>query len=238
MKDKISVKENGVRVLKQKQLLQSTVYDCYEKFRLQHPDIQISYSSFAKLRPHHCVLIGSSTGMHNVCCCVYHDNPKLMITSSILGEHDVFNGLISDDLKDKLTSEKVLRKLVCPNPKDECWLSTCKDCEDNDSKLLEELNNILQSLEIESVGFIQWEQIDRDFKKAYRLDAEKFAEAFVSSFHELKLHDFIAKEQARYCSNLKENLPLDTCLIIMDYAENYSGMQKNCKLYLKQAKNA
>ena len=146
MNDKISVKENGTRRKKQKQLLKSTVEECYEKFRKENSDIQVGFSKFASIRPQECILVGSNKDVQKVCCCVHCDNPEMLITSSIVGELNVFRGLIDENLQEKVTARNILKKLVCKNPTDDCWLSSCKDCQNNAALLQEALLSIMRSL--------------------------------------------------------------------------------------------
>ena len=47
-----------------------------------HPGVKIGFSAFAKLRPQWCVL-AVVPGIHSVCVCVYHQNPKLMVESCL-----------------------------------------------------------------------------------------------------------------------------------------------------------
>ena len=77
-------------------------------------------------------------------------------------------------------------------------------------------------LDIETIGYTQWESSDRDMIRTYRLDAEDFSDFFVSSFYYLKKHDFVARQQSEYAHELKKNLENNHALVIMDYAENYT----------------
>lgn len=78
-KDYVSVKHaDGKRVHCQKRLLLSNLREMYEAFKETEPDLHIGFSSFAALRPKHCVFADDS-GAHTVCVCSQHQNMKLMI---------------------------------------------------------------------------------------------------------------------------------------------------------------
>ena len=79
-KDTVSVKNSdGIMVLVQKRLLMGNLKEVYKKFKSKNPDFSLGLSSFASLRPKHCVVAGSS-GTHSVCVCPTHENMRLMIT--------------------------------------------------------------------------------------------------------------------------------------------------------------
>lgn len=55
-KDFVSVKENGITVHKQKQLVLHNLKELYAYFKDKYLDINIGFSKFCELRPKHCVL--------------------------------------------------------------------------------------------------------------------------------------------------------------------------------------
>ncbi|XP_074098676.1 uncharacterized protein LOC141527219 [Cotesia typhae] len=64
-----------------KKLISCNLKESYEIFKEQNPDNRTGFSSFASLRPLHCVLAGSG-GTHTVCVCAVHQNIKLMMLGS------------------------------------------------------------------------------------------------------------------------------------------------------------
>ena len=52
-------------------------------FKKEHEHVIIGLTKFTQSRPPHCVLAGSS-GTHNVCVCIYHENIKLMLNANDL----------------------------------------------------------------------------------------------------------------------------------------------------------
>ena len=79
-RDFISIKENGLKVHKQKYLLLANISEIYVLYKEKYPEDKIGISKFYQLRPPWCVTIGAS-GMHNVCVCVTHQNIKLLLYS-------------------------------------------------------------------------------------------------------------------------------------------------------------
>lgn len=78
MKDCVSARNsNGDKIKIQKRLILSNLKELHEFYRLRHEKNPIGFSSFASLRPKHCVLAGGS-GTHTVCVCAIHQNVKLM----------------------------------------------------------------------------------------------------------------------------------------------------------------
>ena len=56
------------------------------------------------------------------------------------------------------------------------------------------------------------------------MDPTEFCEFFAQKIDLLNSHSYISKCQAKYLTSLKDNLPstLDTCIVLADFAENYS----------------
>ncbi|CAH0562925.1 unnamed protein product [Brassicogethes aeneus] len=78
-KDFISVRnDNGTKVQCQKRLVLCNLKELHKTFNSRHPEVKIGFSSFASLRPKHCILAGGC-GTHTVCVCSIHQNIKLMI---------------------------------------------------------------------------------------------------------------------------------------------------------------
>lgn len=83
-KDYVSIRnEAGKRIHVQKKLILSNLKELFKSFQSGHPGIKIGFSTFAALRPKHCILAGSS-GTHTVCVCSTHQNIKLMIAGNNL----------------------------------------------------------------------------------------------------------------------------------------------------------
>lgn len=82
-KDCLSVRiADGTKVKMQKRLILCNLKELYQTFKSRYPLISIGFSSFASLRPRHCVLAGGC-GTHTVCVCPIHQNVKLMLLGAL-----------------------------------------------------------------------------------------------------------------------------------------------------------
>ena len=102
-KDYVSIQKN---VHKQKKLLLCNLKELYVLYKENNPEIQISYSKFASLRPKWCILPGAS-GTHSVCVCSYHQNAILLVDALNIG----------------LKYKDLLSKTVCSIENKECMLA-------------------------------------------------------------------------------------------------------------------
>ena len=84
MKDVVSVKTPDGRIKERKQLLLSTIEDAHKQF-IKDTGISVSLETFRSLRPKNVVLVNSA-GVHSICCCLLCENPKLILSTSILGK--------------------------------------------------------------------------------------------------------------------------------------------------------
>ena len=75
----------------------------------------------------------------------------------------------------------------------------------------------------DSVNFKQWMQKERTISLVNcTLTVEEFVKEVSNKCNKLRAHHFIAKAQSAYLSELKENLPSNQAIILLDFAENYS----------------
>ena len=72
-KDFVSIQKN---VHVSKRLILCNLKELYTAFKDKHPDLKISFSKFASLRPKWCITVGPK-GTHSVCVCTAHQNVKL-----------------------------------------------------------------------------------------------------------------------------------------------------------------
>ncbi|XP_074105433.1 uncharacterized protein LOC141531481 [Cotesia typhae] len=83
-RDFLSIRnDNGQREHIKKKIILCNLKELYEIFKEQNLENRIGFSSFASLRPLHCVEAGSG-GTHTVCVCAIHQNIKLMMLGSNL----------------------------------------------------------------------------------------------------------------------------------------------------------
>lgn len=72
-----TMSSDGVIETKQRRPVLCNLKEAHQIFKQKYPNTKIGFSSFAALRPGHCVLANSS-GTHSICVCIYHQNIKLM----------------------------------------------------------------------------------------------------------------------------------------------------------------
>lgn len=121
VKDCVSMIINGQKQRVQKRMLLLSLKELYVLFKNDHPNVQISFSMFAKLRPKNCILPGQS-GTHSVCVCTIHQNVKTMLDAI-----DLKNLTATEETK--LTDYKdCIREIVCSEASDDCFLEECYKC--------------------------------------------------------------------------------------------------------------
>jgi len=202
-KEYVSTVIDNVKVQKQKRLILLSLNELYSIYKQKYQDHKIGRSMFCALRPKWCVLPGSS-GTHSVCVCKHHQNPKLMIEGAKLNAN--YKDLIAF--------------MVCDIENEKCMLHTCSECPGPDT-LLHVLQNEIDNLPDEVV-FKQWVQTDRAELITQVMPSEDFLHLLVDKLMLLKSHHFISKAQAQYFKETKENLEDNHCLVIGDFAENFT----------------
>ncbi|KAK3927342.1 ARL14 effector protein [Frankliniella fusca] len=209
-KDFVSVKEGNTRVHKQKRLILCTLKELYVHFKERFPSVKIGFSTFAKLRPKHCVLADAS-GTHSVCVCKYHQNFKLLIESASFHQFD-------DKLKNYTD---FISAVICEEPAPECYLKNCSNCPGTEALEIK-LKNMLSDNFVESITYQQWTSTDRCSLETCVKESDEFVQMFIEQLKTLLTHHFMAKEQAKYFQSVKENLKEGEALTICDFAENYT----------------
>ena len=79
-------------------------------------------------------------------------------------------------------------------------------------------NKLLKTIDPDiTIQFSQWVSTDRSqlFKEESEFDEK------------LTQHGYVAKKQAEFFKQLKENLQFEECVIVLDFAENYSFLVQN-----------
>ena len=73
----------------------------------------------------------------------------------------------------------------------------------------------------EEITYSQWESVDRTELRKHTTPIEEFVDLLVYKVDNLSTHSYIAKSQARHLKARKEAMENDTCVILLDFAENY-----------------
>lgn len=150
--DSVSVKTDTGREHRQKHLLLHNLDKLHSMFLEKHPEMNVSPSKFAKLRPKQCIPMDKN-GCHNVCVCKTHENVKLK-----------FQGVRAAFRKKKydftLSPKDAIKCMVCENPSPSCYLRQCKNCLKTNS-FCKNLEKLFQDHSIDTVSYREWTNTDR-----------------------------------------------------------------------------
>lgn len=211
-----TVMKHGVRVQEQKYLILCNLKEAHTVFKSQNPDVKISFSKFAGLRPKECILAGAS-GTHSVCVCTIHQNVKLMIDGAnlpvITKEEENFH--VTD-------YKKCLDKIVCSPPTSDCYFSECQNCSNLIDDFIAKISTVFHKNMIDDVEYLQWLSTDRTTLQTVVQMIDEFTEEFCRKLQILKRHNYIAKQQSTFYSMKRENLKEGEVLVHGDFSENYS----------------
>lgn len=214
VKDTVTIIVDEEKRKIQKRLLLCNLNDLYTHFMRGKPDDTVSFSKFAKLRPRNCILAGAS-GTHCVCVCTIHQNCKLMLDAINISqltrhlEHPIH------DYKD------CLNLLMCKNPSVACHFNECSECP-SEQVLSDIVEELLSKTLVIDVLFSTWQTTDRATLNTQKVTVEEFLTQLTSKLKQLKPHNFIEQEQAKFMSMKKDNLVEGEVLIQLDFAENYA----------------
>lgn len=208
-RDCVSIVTDGVRQTVQKRLLTMSLNETYKHFMKVHDTVEISFSSFASLRPKYCKLL-SKSGFHNVCVCSIHENVDLMLHSL-------------NKLKVSIDQGYFMNQSLCDeqNRTDFCHLRECMNCCDT-TFFESNLSEMLEEKDITDVTFEQWVTTDRCNIEQKTLQSDEFASLFVKKVDKLVCHDFIKRKQSQFLKNKKQTLEENEVLIICDFSENFT----------------
>ena len=182
----------------------SNLREIYASFKEKYSDDKIGFSKFCSLRPKWCVGAGGS-GTHAVCVCTHHQNTILLLNA------------VNWDI----TYKDLIEKIVCDSSSNECMVHRCANCPGSDEVkrfIVEELHDFDDEDEF---VFNQWESTDRPQMITQSMYKDEYINMVVKRINDLTSHSFLAKCQAKFLKNLKENLLPHECIILGDFAENY-----------------
>ena len=193
-------------VHKKRRLLLCNLKKLYSAFKGRYPDAKVGFSKFCSLRPKWCISVGSS-GTHSVCVCTSHQNAQLLVHAANIDKdyHDLM-AMVVCDLNTKM-----------------CMIHRCENCP-GDNNLREYLDGTFADSEEEEISFQQWQGTDRAMLCTQTTSIIEFLELLVDAISKLTVHSFIAKCQARYLKDRKDNLLETSCIPLLDFAENYQFM--------------
>ena len=206
-KDYVSI---GRNVHVQKRLLLCDLKEIYASFKISNPHIKVGFSKFCQLRPKWCISVGCSGG-HSVCVCTIHQNVVLMLNA----------------IKIKKNRNELMEMLVCSLDSKECMIHRCKNCPSEDrlkeflqKEILEDPDEFGDDCYLE-IKFQQWTTVDRSQLISQCLPATDFISLLVKKLNDLTGHSYIAKAQAAYLRQRKDELRDNDAIVLLDFAENY-----------------
>ncbi|KAK3928964.1 Protein translocase subunit, partial [Frankliniella fusca] len=198
----------------QKRLVLCNLKELYLSFKEKHSELKIGFSKFCELRPKYCVLAGAS-GTHSVCVCAIHQNFKLKVDSAALEVN-----------KKILDYKEVLQLVLCDDPGEPCYTGCCSACPG-----IPALRNVLElafeSRQQDNIEFKQWTSVDRCAFETILQTKEVFIDSFLEDIPVVLLHHFIAKSQSQFYRDLKLNLKDGECIVVGDFAENYTPVYQD-----------
>ena len=191
----------------QKRLLLMNIDELYSKYKDYCSNSLLmkscGRSKFFMLRPDNVVEVGSK-GTHNVCVCEKHQNVKLMI-----------------DALSRCIVEKYLMmdKLVCDVKAQKCMMNRCENCPGRQS-LRPHIVELIGDREV--IKYKMWISTDRSMLEQLECSSAIFIDLLLDKIEALTVHHFVAKEQSKFCRELKQNIISTECLIQGDFSQNYS----------------
>ena len=85
------------------------------------------------------------------------------------------------------------------------------------------VNELLKTIDRDdTIRFSQWVSTDRSQLVEQESEFNDFIDDLVEKFVKLIEHHYIAKKQSEFFKKTKSNLKFGECIIVLDFAENYS----------------
>lgn len=208
----------GKGVYEQKRLLLSNLSELYASFKQEYEGLKIGITTFVSLRPKWCIFAGSA-GTHEQCICQIHQNFKLVLHALNIRKH----------------YRDLMKLCVCSLEDRTCMLKICETCP-NLEKVQQIIRQEIPLPEIfdefteedeahffeEDVKFRQWKSTDRCEMLVAVSSRSELVETASKQLSDLIIHDFIACSQRDYVKQLKDELPRNKVVIMMDFSMNYN----------------
>ena len=117
--------------------------------------------------------------------------------------------------------------IVC-NSQSKCWMiQCCHECleKDNLKNCLVENMLGLEESDIEysdtDINLSMWVGTDTANLITQSLQVVEFVNLLATAINDMTAHGYISKSQSTYIMNQNKNLDSDTCITMIDFAENY-----------------
>ena len=206
-KDFVSVKSETGRIHKQKRLLLINLKELYALFKKKFPELKVGFSKFCELRPAWCATVDSKSAL-SVCVCEIHQNLKLLV------------GV----LPGRLDYKELLSHLVCDIDSRACMLHQCEQCPGKEA-LTEFLKTCFEQADTDmddNIQYKQWAHGGQCKLQTHVSSVQDFVDILTKTAEASTIHHYTAKAQAANLRQLKETLPTDSAVVLLDFAENYS----------------
>lgn len=197
----------------QKRLLLYTLRDLYSNFLQDYSGNEKipKLSHFASLVPEEVIYAGDA-GSHNICVCVDHENMKLKLFA----------------LNKSINYRDLIAAAVCDSDDIDCMLHRCDKCPGipGITEALEDFDIFWDRREIRYKLWDTKQDTRASLITMYE-GTETFKENLIKGIWNLTSHHFIAQTQKNYLHASKDELESDTCIVLMDFSENYSFVIQN-----------
>ncbi|XP_060789811.1 uncharacterized protein LOC132894247 isoform X2 [Neoarius graeffei] len=226
-----------VKKQEQRFLMEVSLQKAYELWKLENPGNNVvSFPVFSKLRPS-CVVLQRQTDL-NQCLCEYCTGVLLKLQSL----NRILTATNSDDcvklkIKDKY---EIVSLSLCPKRGDnkyhdlKCINRTCSDC--GIALLKEHFKTVVDSYGEQVVSWQKWENKSyshdgkQNTKKVQSTNSGPFNTMFEELLAEtdfLAKHVFTANWQHDQFNQIREKLPDNWSLFVLDFAENYRCLSQD-----------
>ena len=120
--------------------------------------------------------------------------------------------------------------MTSQNTNQNCILHHCDSCPDESvvrDFLMKQLQNNNYSPS-DSIKYKQQVSTDRSQLEDNEEDFDDFLAKHLSMLFQVTEHHFIAKSQSNFMKKHKDTLNQDECILVLDFAENYSSVIQYC----------
>jgi hypothetical protein len=210
-------------------IMQVTLATSYKMFCSAYPEHKIGFSKFVTLRPRNVRIISKTHWRYCVCTTCQNIQSKLTCLNGAATRAGMSNLRIKD-------AENLLECLLCAKStnnrfhKLECIQRTCIKCKNQD-KTLKNVYKPLQD-ETNSLQWNHWEKtvcIDGKIRKKLIIKKGTLCDILTEFARDIMepvknksfaLHHFCAAWQTKQYLHLKENLPENSALLVVDFGRN------------------
>ena len=196
---------------KQKRFLNDTIKVVYDKFCAEKPDVKVSYSLFARLKPFW--VVQPSLSDRETCQCKLHEN--LLFCHVGLVRHGI--------IVPTLSLEAYADAIVCDPKAKACMYSTCVECADTSIYI----DDVYRTTKSKIVQVPQW--VNKADENGYTITSKEFMNLTIAELVEqhkttmprFRKHQFNIRNQYAVYRKIREEQVDGDVLIHIDFAENY-----------------